>query len=332
MRRSHRYNVPRGPRRTQVSFETRYVGANPDRTDQQVNWLVVIQQRQGGQAIGCLNDLMTLIFQLADQNFPDQRIVVNDHDPGGLGSRQKGILMVEGIVAASCMTGPSSQGSRWLRQILRHLRTKMTGGPDRSCVTDGRLCAEQCPDSEWMIAEHFEMANPTRTAKQGPPIGELHEVRGKFSSSEQMQEAIQRLSAAGFDRADLSVPEDGPPVERSTPESGAMSADTEDDARQARTLHTSTAAAMAALAGAGVTVATGGAAAAAVAAAVAAGAAVGGATYAVSSAANDKEQEELDARASLGQLILSARTPTEAQRSKAEAILRDAGATDVQGS
>ena len=74
-----------------------------------------------------------------------------------------------------------------------------------------------------------------------------------------------------------------------------MPADTEDDARQARTLHTSTAAAIAALAGAGMTVATGGAAAPAVAAAVAAGAAAGGATYAVSSAANDQEQAELDA-------------------------------------
>lgn len=174
------------------------------------------------------------------------------------------------------------------------------------------------------------MANPAQTAKQGPPIGELHEVRGVFSSSEEMQEAIQRLSAAGFNRADLSVPEVGAPVERSTPDSGAMSADTEDDARQARTLHTSTAAAIAALAGAGVTVATGGAAAPAVAAAVAAGAAAGGATYAVSSAANNQEQEELDARASLGRLILSARTPTESQRSKAEAILRDSGATDLQ--
>lgn len=174
------------------------------------------------------------------------------------------------------------------------------------------------------------MVNQTRTARQGPGIGELHEVRGIFSSSEQMQEAIQRLSASGFDRADLSVPEAGAPVTRSTPESGAMAADTEDDARQARTLHTSTAAAVAALAGAGVTVATGGTAAPAVAAALAAGAAVGGATYAVSSAANDREQAELEGRAATGRLILSVRAPTAAKRSAAEAILRCSGATDLQ--
>lgn len=169
-----------------------------------------------------------------------------------------------------------------------------------------------------------------RTAEQGPAVGELHELRAIFSSSEQMQKAIQRLSASGFDRADLSVPEVGAPAGRSTPESGAMEADTEDDARQARTLHTSTAAAMAALAGAGVTVATGGAAAPAVAAALAAGAAAGGATYAVSSAANEQEQAELDVRASMGRLILSVRAPTAAKRSEAEAILRDSGATDLQ--
>jgi hypothetical protein len=174
------------------------------------------------------------------------------------------------------------------------------------------------------------MAQQTPAAKDRSALGELHEVRGTFPNSEQMQEAIQRLSVAGFDRADLSVPEANAPLERSTPESGAMEADTEDDARQARTLHTSTAAAMAALAGAGVTVATGGAAAPAVAAALAAGAVAGGATYAVSSAANEQEQAERDMRASMGRLILSARAPTTAKRSEAETILRDTGATDVQ--
>ena len=174
------------------------------------------------------------------------------------------------------------------------------------------------------------MERDAQTAVPGPVISELHEVRGIFSNTEQMQEAIQQLAVSGFDRADLSVPEAAPPVARSTPESGALAADTDDDARQARTMHTSTAAAIAALAGAGITVATGGAAAPAVAAALAAGAAVGGATYAVSSAANAQEQSELDVRASVGELILAVRAPTEAKRSEAEAILRGAGATETQ--
>ena len=114
------------------------------------------------------------------------------------------------------------------------------------------------------------------------------------------------------------------------PESGALPADTEDDARQARTLHSSTAGAVAALAAAGVTVATGGAAAPAVAAALAAGVVAGGATYAVSTAANDQEQTELNARAAMGRLILSVRAPTAAKRAEAEAILHDTGAADLR--
>lgn len=180
------------------------------------------------------------------------------------------------------------------------------------------------------MTERIDMANQASTAQRGPTIGKLHEVRGTFSKSEQMQEAIKRLTASGFDRADLSLPEAAAPLARSTPESGAMPADTDEDARQARTLHTSTAAAAAALAAAGITVATGGAAAPAVAAALAAGAAAGGATYAVSSAANDQEQTELDLRASAGDLMLSVRAPTAAKRSEAEAILRGSGAIDLQ--
>ncbi len=170
---------------------------------------------------------------------------------------------------------------------------------------------------------------PGTAPERGPAIGVLHEVRATFSSSEQVQAAIKGLTASGFDRADLSLPEAAAPVTRATPELGAMEADTEEDARQARTLHTSTAGAIAALAAAGVTVATGGAAAVAVAAAAAAGAAVGGAAYAVSSAANEQEQTGLDIRASMGRLILSVRAPTAAKRSEAEAILRGSGATDV---
>jgi len=174
------------------------------------------------------------------------------------------------------------------------------------------------------------MPDNVQTAEPGPAIGALHEVRGVFSSTERMQQAIQQLSMSGFDRADLAVPEVAAPTERSTPESGALAADTDEDARQARTMHTSTAAAMAALAGAGVTVATGGAAGAALAAAVAAGAAVGGATFAISSAVNDEEQAELDTRAAMGNLILSVRAPNEAKRVEAEGILRATGATQIE--
>jgi hypothetical protein len=77
----------------------------------------------------------------------------------------------------------------------------------------------------------------------GPPIGTLHEVRATFTDPDAMQDAVARLETSGFDRADLSLPEAMPPIEGTTPESGAKPVDTEEDARQARTLHTSGAAA-----------------------------------------------------------------------------------------
>jgi hypothetical protein len=172
------------------------------------------------------------------------------------------------------------------------------------------------------------MVDNTPTAAAGPAIGSLHEVRARFASSAQMHEAIERLAVSGFDRADMSVVDPNPDVAHATPESGAKDPDTEEDARQARTMHTSTAASMAAMAGAGITVATGGAAAPAVAVALAAGAAVGGATFAVSSAANEQEQAERDALAAAGRLVLSVRTPTPEKRAQAEAILRGSGGTE----
>jgi hypothetical protein len=172
------------------------------------------------------------------------------------------------------------------------------------------------------------MGDTTSTAHRGPAVSELHAVSGVFSTPDEMQEAIRRLEQAGFDRADLSVPV--APSEASTPETGAKPADTDDDARQARTLHTSTGASIAALAAAGVTVATGGAAAPALAAAAVAGAVVGGATYAVSSGANQHDQQEREARAASGQLILSVRAATAAKQATAEALLRATGATEVQ--
>lgn len=164
----------------------------------------------------------------------------------------------------------------------------------------------------------------------GPGIGVLHEVRGRFNDSDQLAQAVDRLLLAGFARGDVSLPEPDPPVERSTPASGAEPAYTEDDATTARTLHTSGAASAAALLAAGLTVGTGGAAAAAFAAGLGAAAAAGGATFAVTKAADDQEQQTRDDRAAQGSLILSVRAPTAEKRAEAETILRAAGALDLR--
>jgi hypothetical protein len=174
------------------------------------------------------------------------------------------------------------------------------------------------------------MVDNTSTAERGPSVGDAVLVRGRFASADRMQEAIERLLVSGFDRADLSVPNSPLPSATVAPDSGARPADTEDDARQVRTLHTSGAAAVAALAAAGIMIGTGGAAAPAVAVAVLAGSAAGGAAFAVSSAANDSEQEHRDVDAAHGMLFLSVRVPVAGKRSEAESVLRAAGATGIE--
>jgi hypothetical protein len=170
----------------------------------------------------------------------------------------------------------------------------------------------------------------TTYGNAGPTIGALHEVRASFRDADAMERAIEKLEVSGFDRADLSLPEVTPPVERATPEYGAKPAETEADARQTRTLHTSGAAAVAGMAAAGVVIATGGAAVPAVAAAVVGGGLAGGAAYALSSAGNSEEQEDRERKAATGTLVLSVRAPTAAKRSEAAAILHATGAMDVE--
>ena len=161
-------------------------------------------------------------------------------------------------------------------------------------------------------------------------IAALQQVRATFASPDQMQDAVSRLSMSGFDRADLSLPSPGLIEGTETPEAGTKPASTESDACQARTLGTSMAASAAALAAVGITIASGGTAAPAVAAAVVAGGAVGGVDFAAHAMADKKEQTDRDSRAASGDLVLAVRATTDAKRSEAEAILRAAGATDIE--
>jgi hypothetical protein len=161
-------------------------------------------------------------------------------------------------------------------------------------------------------------------------IPTLQELHATFATPAQMQDAVSKLSVSGFDRADLSLPSSGLLEGTETPDSGTKPASTDADAQQARTLGASTAAAAAALAAAGITVATGGAAVPAIAAAAVAGGAAGGSVFAVHRAADKVEQADRDYRAETGDLVLAVRTPTSEKRSEAEAILRAAGATDIE--
>jgi isopropylmalate/homocitrate/citramalate synthase len=166
---------------------------------------------------------------------------------------------------------------------------------------------------------------------RGPVINDsIQEVQGIFPSDAALQDAIGRLTRAGFDRAALSLPAANPAPSQATPAAGAENPDTEDDMRQSRTLHTSMAASVGAMVGAGVTVATGGAALLAAAAAVGLGAAAGGAVSAAHAAVDHAKSEDRNLAAAAGELVLSAAAPNDEAVARARAAMQEAGASRVE--
>jgi hypothetical protein len=172
---------------------------------------------------------------------------------------------------------------------------------------------------------------PSDIQKPGPVISDtIEEVQGIFASDAALQDAVGRLTRAGFDRAALSLPAASPSVAEATPNAGAENPNTEDDVRQLRTLGSSTAGIVGAAIGAGLTVASGGAALPAFAAAAGLGLVTGGGVFAASTAAGDAQHEARDDAAAVGELVLAVnlRAPTDA--AKAEAAMRDSGAVRVE--
>jgi len=166
---------------------------------------------------------------------------------------------------------------------------------------------------------------------QGPVITDsIQEVQGIFASDAALQDAIGRLTRAGFDRAALSLPMASPAPAQATPAAGAENPNTEDDTRQSRTLHSSMAASVGAMVGAGVTVATGGAAAVAVAAALGLGAAAGGAVADAHGVADAVQTRGRNEAAGRGELVLSAAAHDAARVHTARALMREAGALRVE--
>jgi hypothetical protein len=158
----------------------------------------------------------------------------------------------------------------------------------------------------------------------------LTEVRATFSDPSQMEAAAKELTMAGFDRADLSLPTRGHSLQEPGSTGSSKPVETDEDARQARTLGTSTAASAAALAAAGAIIATGGAAIPAVAGAVLAGGLAGGATFAATGSATGAEQQTREDQAASGRLVMSVRTMSADKVETAKAVLFRAGGADIQ--
>jgi hypothetical protein len=172
---------------------------------------------------------------------------------------------------------------------------------------------------------------PSDLPKSGPVISDtIEEVQGIFPSDAALQDAVGRLTRAGFDRAALSLPAASPSLGNATPEAGAENPDMEDDMRQLRTLGSSTAGLVGAAVGAGLTVASGGALLPAMAAAAGLGLVTGGGAFAASTAASDAQHDQRTDAAEAGQLVLSVNLRDPADAPKAEAAMRHAGATRVE--
>lgn len=174
------------------------------------------------------------------------------------------------------------------------------------------------------------MSSDPSLPKSGPVLeSSVEEVQGIFPSDAALQDAIGRLTRAGFDRATLSLPSTNPAPATATPAMGAENPDTEDDSQQERTLHTSMAASVGAMVGAGLTVATGGAALVAGAAALGLGAAAGAVMEAVTRGVDASQHAERQEAAAAGQLVLAVNIQDPARREIAAQLMREAGATRV---
>ncbi len=167
-------------------------------------------------------------------------------------------------------------------------------------------------------------------SKPGPVMSEsVEEVQGIFPSDAAMQDAISKLTLAGFDRADFSLPVTRPAAGQATPEQGAADPMTDVDMRQARTMGTSMAATIGAVAAAGATIATGGAAGAVIAVAAAVGAGSGYAASSLGTAVKDNQEADREVAANAGELVLAVHAATAEKQADATRIMQMAGASKV---
>ena len=169
-----------------------------------------------------------------------------------------------------------------------------------------------------------------QSGKEGPVLPEaVQEVQGIFPSDGALQDAIAKLTLAGFDRADLSLPATNPAAAAATPDMGAAPPTTDTDVRQVRTMGTSMAGTIGAFAAAGATVATGGAAGVAIAAAAAVGVGSALAANASGNAANDVQTEGRNEAAASGRLVLAVHANTAESQALAQRLMRESGASEV---
>lgn len=168
------------------------------------------------------------------------------------------------------------------------------------------------------------------TDKAGPALQQaVQEVQGQFPSDSAMQDALSRLTLAGYDRADFSLPDDRDATMDTPNESAENPVDATDKA-QLRTMGTSMAGYAGAATAAAATLATGGAAGVAVAAAAAIGAGSALAANAAGQAADKASVNTRNERGAAGTLILAVRVTSDEETDEVTGIMEATGATAVK--
>src|SRR4051812_18964587 len=167
--------------------------------------------------------------------------------------------------------------------------------------------------------------------KAGPGLqDDVQEVQGRFPDDATLQDALSRLTLAGYDRADFSLPEEQPAGSPTTPNEGQNAATDDIDKTQLRTLGSGMAGFAGASAVAGATIATGGAAGLATLAAAAVGLGAAAAATGIGKAVDQADVDARNRRGAFGKLILAVRTRSGEQAGQVSEIMRQAGATEVR--
>lgn len=172
------------------------------------------------------------------------------------------------------------------------------------------------------------MSDNVQNNQQPGLTDEVQEIQANFPTDATLQDAIGKLEHAGFDHADLSLPD--PHAPDVTPDSAGAATD-DIDRGQLRTMASGMAGTTAGFAVAGALLATGGLA-APVIAAIGGASAIGTvlATSGTSNAVDAAASTSRDKLGAEGKLILAVRIRSAELAIKAETILREAGATALK--
>ena len=174
-----------------------------------------------------------------------------------------------------------------------------------------------------MTDNSAEQSNESSLAHQ------VQEVQGHFPDNAAIQDALGRLTIAGYDRADFSLP-DEQSAAMPTPNETAENPTDEIDQAQLRTMGTGMAGFAGAAAAGGAIIATGGAAAIAAAAAAVAGVGSAGIAGAAGRAADHNQEARHNERGAAGTLILAVRTTSPEEVEEVTALMQQSGGTDIR--